>query len=154
MAIPTPRASVHPRRILMRSSLRQARDQDSEIKTSQLPWGSTDPAEAFALAKAFAISNPTNVASAHDWGHANASLRLWATEGRNKAFAFNEEKLPVAATVRAAAFDVSRSFSVSSVKERIFKVLIAVTTRITRWWQGSLPGIISFLDEAAAARDY
>ena len=95
----------------------------------------TDPAEAYYLVKAIAPSaSPTNIARGHEWNRANASYRLWATGAHKEAPVYNDEMLLVAATARAAEFDAFRSYAVSLMEERIFKVLIAANTRITGYW--------------------
>lgn len=96
---PSRRESDLPRQILMHSSLHRARDQDSELKTSQLAVKPDDSAEAHAIVRAMAISAPQNVAWSYDWGRSNASYWLWATEARREAFARDEKKLLLAATL-------------------------------------------------------
>ena len=152
MSKATQRSNEHPRRIMMRASPQQAREQDSELKALQLSSRALDSAEAFALVKAPAISVPSSVASARDWEHADASFWLWATEASKEPCAYNEKKLLAAATIYVAVFEVSRIFSASSAEEHFFKVLIAANTQITGWRQGTQIGIISFPYEAAEGR--
>ena len=75
-----------------------------------------------------------------------------ATGACKEAFAYHEKQLLAAATLGAAEFEASRSFSLSSVEEDAPKVLIATNSEIAGWWRGSRLGIISILREAATAR--
>ena len=63
----------HPRQILIRASLHQARAQDADPKTLQLSANPNDSAEAYAPVKVMAMPAPRNVAWGYDWGHSNAS---------------------------------------------------------------------------------
>ena len=139
---PTPRASERPRRILTRASLQQVREvRSSALKHLARSPQATDSAEACAPVRAIALSAPANVALGHDWDHANASYWFWATDAREDAFVYNEDVLLVAGTAGAAEFEVSRSFSASSVGERIFKVLIDHNTQLAGYWHGISSGL-------------
>ena len=114
---------------------------------------STDSAEAHDLVKAIAISaSPNTIASVQDWGRANASYWLWATEAHKEAFARKNEQLLSAATDCVTEFQVSRGYSFGLMGEHISKMRIAANAQITGFWQGGQLGIISFFLEAAKAR--
>ena len=100
----------HPRRVLMRASLDQARRAgDVEVKQLAQSPQATDSSEACNLAKAIALpASPNPIAPAQDWDHANAIYWLRATRAHKEAFARNNEMLPAEATACGAEFEVPR----------------------------------------------
>ena len=125
----------------MRAGLQHARGQDSGLKAMQLSLRVLDSTEAFAIVKAFAISDPSIAAWGHDLAHANARCWLRATEAHKEAFAYSYEKLLVAARICVAEFEVFRKIWASCVAEHICKVSMAANTQITGWRQGRSSGL-------------
>ena len=89
--------------------------------------------------------------SFHDWGRAFAGFWMWAPGARNGAFVYNGVKLLVAATMRAAEFEVPRSCPIRPTEEHAFKMIIAANDQVSGCWRGGQRGAVSFPHEAATA---
>ena len=105
-----------PRHAPLRASLRNATEQDAELKTLAHSVEAEDGHQAFELLQAIAESAPPYVVVATDRGQSNARFRLRNTEAEREASAHADEALLRAAARCEAGLQISRQLELGSME--------------------------------------
>ena len=71
------------------------------------------------------------------WGHSNAEFWLWATNVDEDSFKYDKEQLVTAAAIIGAELQVSRNFSFTTIRPRIFKLVTMANTQVLGYWGGA-----------------